>query len=77
MVQGLPERSATSQRVEKKLVNKLAQRRLRRKGKGHAKADKEKAMLIIASTLRNHFGPAWESRFSISIRSKRQLGKTK
>ncbi len=73
MVQEMSERSADVKRMEKNVSSKLAQRRLRRYGKGHAKAEKEKARLIIESAMRLHFGEGWKSKFNIVITNKQQL----
>ena len=73
MVQEMSERSADVKRMEKKTQNKFAQRRFRGRGKGYAKAEKEKARLIIESAMRLHFGAGWESKFNIVITNKQQL----
>ena len=70
MVQDLPEGREETKRVEKRIYNRLAQRRLRRKGKGFARAQKEKAKYLIAATMKLHFGEAWESLFNIEIRNR-------
>ena len=74
MVQGLSKGREKAERVEKKVSTKLAQRRLRSKGVGHAVREKELAIALIDAAMCIHFGHGWESKFTITVRNKQPLG---
>ena len=74
MVQNLFDGSKETQRVERKTQKKLAQRRLRAKGVGHAVREKELAIALIDAAMCIHFGHGWESKFTITVRNKQPLG---
>ena len=74
MVQNLSEGREKVKRVERKTQKKLAQRRLRKNGVGHAVREKELAINLIDAAMCIHFGHGWESKFTITVRNKQPLG---
>jgi len=73
MVQELFKGREKVERVERTTQKKLAQRRLRKNGAGHAVREKENAILIIDAAMCIHFGYGWESKFTITVRNKQPL----
>jgi hypothetical protein len=74
MVQDLSEGREKVKRVERKTQKKLAQRRLRKNGAGHAAKEKELAIILIGTAMEVCFGPGWEAKFTITVRNKQPLG---
>jgi len=74
MVQRLSERSAEVKRMERTTQKKLAQRRFRKNGAGHAAREKQLTIILIGTAMEVCFGPGWESKFTITVRNKQPLG---
>jgi hypothetical protein len=74
MVQKLPEGRKKTKRVERTTQKKLAQRRFRKNGAGHAVREKELAIALIDAAMCIHFGYGWETKFTITVRNKQPLG---
>ena len=74
MVQRLPEGREEVKRVERTTQKKLAQRRFRKHGAGHAAREKELAVALIDAAMCIHFGHGWEAKFTITVRNKQPLG---
>jgi hypothetical protein len=68
-----PEGKVTK-RVERTTQKKLAQRRLRKHGAGHAAKEKQLAIILIGTAMEVCFGPGWEAKFTITVRNKQPLG---
>ena len=74
MVQDLFKGREKTKRVERTTQKKLAQRRFRKHGAGHAAREKELAIALIGTAMEVCFGPGWESKFTITVRNKQPLG---
>ena len=73
MVQDLFKGREKVKRVERTTQKKLAQRRFRKHGAGHAAREKELAIALIDAAMCIHFGYGWESKFTITVRNKQPL----
>ena len=73
MVQDLFKGREKVKRVERKTQVRLAQRRMRKNGVGHAARDKQLAIILIGTAMEVCFGYGWEAKFTITVRNRQPL----